>query len=202
MKKIILLGSGGQAKSCIDVINSEKLFKVSGLISNSKKKSFLNLKILGNNDYLKNLKNKDKINLHIAIGFISSPKLRIDLFRELKKMKFKFPILKAKSSIVSKYSKILEGTIIHHGALINHGAYIGFNTIINSSSIIEHDVRVGNNCHISTGAILNGNVSIGDNTFVGSGAKIKEGIKIGKNCLIGMGVNLKKDLKNNTKIIL
>lgn len=201
MKKLILLGSGGQAKSCIDVINSRKLYKILGLVTDSKKKSFLDIKILGNNEYLKNLKNKSKINLHIAIGFISSPKLRINLFDNFKKMKFKFPVLIAKSSIVSKNSKILEGTIVHHKAFINYGANIGFNTIINTSSIIEHDVKIGNNCHISTGVILNGDVIVGDNTFIGSGAKIKQGIKIGKNCIIGMGVNLKKDLKDNTKII-
>lgn len=40
MKKLILLGSGGQAKSCIDVINSRKLYKISGLVTDSKKKKF------------------------------------------------------------------------------------------------------------------------------------------------------------------
>ena len=132
MKKIILLGSGGQAKSCIEVINSKKLFKVSGLITNSKEKNFQNIKILGDNNYLENLKNKRKINLHIAIGFISSPKLRIKLFFNFKKMNFKFPVIIAKSAIVSKNSNILDGTIVHHGAFINNGARIGFNTIINS----------------------------------------------------------------------
>tara|TARA_B100000161_G_scaffold251654_1_gene210874 strand:- start:4162 stop:4770 length:609 start_codon:yes stop_codon:yes gene_type:complete len=200
VKKIILLGSGGQAKSCIEVINSKKLFKVSGLITNSKEKNFQNIKILGDNNYLENLKNKRKINLHIAIGFISSPKLRIKLFFNFKKMNFKFPVIIAKSAIVSKNSNILDGTIVHHGAFINNGARIGFNTIINSLAVIEHDVEIGNNCHVSTGAILNGDVVVGDNTFIGSGAKVKQGVKIGKNCIIGMGVNLKKDLRNNTKI--
>ena len=36
MKKIILVGAGGHAVSCIDVIRQEKKFKISGLVDNKK----------------------------------------------------------------------------------------------------------------------------------------------------------------------
>ena len=34
MNKLIILGSGGHAKSCIDIINEDKNYDVAGLISN------------------------------------------------------------------------------------------------------------------------------------------------------------------------
>ena len=37
-KNIILIGAGGHAKVCIDVIESEKKFKIVGLIDNKKKR--------------------------------------------------------------------------------------------------------------------------------------------------------------------
>ena len=38
MKKIVLFGAGGHAKSCIDVIEQEKKFKIIYLVDNLKKK--------------------------------------------------------------------------------------------------------------------------------------------------------------------
>lgn len=198
MQKLILLGSGGQAKSCIEVIHSKNFFKVDGLICKSNSADLFNIKILGDDDFLNIIQHKNKINLHIAIGFIRSPKLKINLFKKYKGMGFKFPVLLAESAIISKRAKILEGTIVHHMAFINYGARIGYNSIINTSSIIEHDTQVGNNCHISTGVILNGDVIVGDNTFIGSGAKVSEGVKIGKNCFIAIGKIVTKNLKDNT----
>ena len=37
MKKIILIGAGGHCKSCIDVIEIQKKFKILGLVDNKKK---------------------------------------------------------------------------------------------------------------------------------------------------------------------
>ena len=38
MKKIILIGSGGHAKSCVDVIEMEKKFKIVGFVDKNSKK--------------------------------------------------------------------------------------------------------------------------------------------------------------------
>ena len=37
-KKIILIGAGGHAKSCIDIINAEGKYEIIGLVDNKKKK--------------------------------------------------------------------------------------------------------------------------------------------------------------------
>lgn len=197
MKKLILVGAGGHAKSCVDVIESTQKFKILGFIDNKKINDF-KYKILGNDEYLKNIKNKKKISFFISIGFIKSPKKRIKIFNELKRKNFLLAKIISKLSYVSRSATIKAGCMIHHFALVNSNATVGYNSIINTSSIIEHDVSVGNHCHISTGVILNGNVSIGDGTFVGSGTIIREGVKIGKNCVIGMGKIIKKNLKDNT----
>jgi FlaA1/EpsC-like NDP-sugar epimerase len=49
MKKIIIIGAGGHAKSCIDVIEKSKNFKIIGLFASKKE---LGNKILGYNDPL------------------------------------------------------------------------------------------------------------------------------------------------------
>ena len=48
MSEIILLGAGGHARSCIDVIKEEKIYKIAGLIVQSDK-----LELVGGNESYK-----------------------------------------------------------------------------------------------------------------------------------------------------
>ena len=187
MKKIplIIIGAGGHAKSCIDVIESQKKYYIFGILDNSKKKTFMGYKILGNDSKLK-LYRKIK-NLVIGIGQIKNYKKRLKIYKECKKLGFNFPVIKSKFSIVSKYSKIGDGTLIFHDVVINAGAKIGENCIINTKSLIEHDVEVGDNCHVSTGSILNGSVKIGKCTFIGSGSVISHDVRIKEKSFIKFG---------------
>ena len=52
MKNIILIGAGGHCKSCIDVIESEKKYKIVGLIDKNKNSINKNYKILGDYNIL------------------------------------------------------------------------------------------------------------------------------------------------------
>ena len=62
-KKIILIGCGGHAKVCADVILNSKKYKIAGFICNDKKKS--TLPIIGADYDLKKLREKYK---HVLIG--------------------------------------------------------------------------------------------------------------------------------------
>lgn len=182
-KNIILIGAGGHAKVCIDVIESEKKFKIIGLIDNKKKGKFLNYDILGNDKILKKILKKIKY-AFISIGHLKYPELRRSKFLQLKSLGFTFPVIKSPFSVVSKRSSIGEGTIIMHNSVVNPDTKIGLNCIINTMSLIEHDVKIGDFSHISTNSTVNGNVKIGKNCFVGSAAVIREGVSIKDNTFI------------------
>ena len=197
MNSIILLGSGGHCKSCIDVIEKNKLFKISGIIDNNKSKKILNYKIIGRDKNLKKLFSKISYAL-VTVGQIKDYKIRESLFKNLKKIGYKLPVIISPLSYVSKHAKIGEGTIIMHNSVINAGVKIGKNCIINSMSLIEHDVSIGDHCHISTRATINGSVKIGRNTFIGSNSTLKHGIKIGNRSIINSKKLVKKNVKNDT----
>ena len=196
MKKIILVGAGGHAKSCIDIIEKISHFKIIGLIDKKFKKKRINNYPLVKFKKVKK-KNKNISYLLICIGQIVNSNLRKKLFKEGISKGYKFTKIISPNSYVSPKAKIGNGTIVMHGAIVNAGAVIGKNCIINSKSLIEHDVTVGDHCHISTGAILNGGVSLKDDSFVGSGSIIKEGVKIGKKTIIPGNVFVNKNLKGN-----
>ena len=89
MKNIVLIGAGGHCKSCIDVIELEKRFKVVGLIDNKKNRILKKYKLLENEKNLKNIK-KNKFAL-ITLGQIQDLYKREKLFNLAKKNGFKFP---------------------------------------------------------------------------------------------------------------
>ena len=198
MDKILLIGAGGHARSCIDVLEEENQFEIAGLIEKGKSISneSLGYPVIGTDDDLKVLRQQYK-NALITVGQIKSPKIRIKLYKLLKELDFTLPVIVSSQAYVSKHAQIGEGSIIMHGVIINANAKIGNNCIINNRALIEHDAVIGDHCHIATGAIINGEVSVENETFIGSGAVTKQAISIGKNCVIGAGVVLKNDIESN-----
>ena len=198
MDKILLLGTGGHTRSCIEIVEQENKFKIAGLISksSSKNSTFLGYPILGDDNDLSKLREKFD-NALITVGQIKSPNIRIKLYRLLKELGFTLPVIKSPRAYVSKRSKIGEGTIIMHDSIVNANVQIGINCIINNKSLIEHDVNIGDFCHIATGTIINGLVSIGNKNFIGSGVVTKQSIIIGNNCVIGAGLILKNNVYSN-----
>ncbi|MBD1134918.1 acetyltransferase [Pelagibacterales bacterium SAG-MED47] len=187
MKKIILIGAGGHARSCIDIITNTKKYKIEYLFEKKESKNLISYKkLVYNKENLSRIKKKIQL-AFICFGQIKNRVGRQNVYEELKKIGFNFPVIISKSSYVSKNSKILGGTIIMHKTVINSNVKIGHNNIINTGSIIEHDVSVGNHNHIAPGAIVNGGVTIGNNCFIGSGSVIKQGLNIKDNSFIQAG---------------
>ena len=194
MKNLVLIGGGGHCLSCIDVIENLNKFQIIGVVD-KKVNKLIDYPFFLDDKKIDKIRQKTNYSL-VTVGQIKDPNKRIKIYLELKKLKFKLPIIISKNSYLSKKVKIEEGTIILNSVSINAYSKIGYNSIINTGAIIEHESIIGNNCHISTGVILNGNVIVGDNSFIGSNTVIKEGVKIGKNCIIGAGLFIKRNVKN------
>ena len=201
MDKILLIGAGGHARSCIDVIETVDQFEIVGLIEKDEEINGDNLgyPVIGTDNDLQDLRQQYK-NTLITVGQIKAPTIRIKLYQLLKKLGFTLPVVISSNAYVSKHAQIGEGTIIMHGVIVNANAKIGKNCIINNRALIEHDAIIGNNCHITTGAIINGEVNVGDETFIGSGVITKQCISIGNSCIIGAGVVLKSNVNSNQVI--
>ena len=188
MKKLILVGAGGHAKSLIDLVESNDDFKIIGLIGNSDEvgKTILGYEVLGDDSILK-LVRKDCANALIAVGHILDCKKRKFLANHLSSLGFKFPIISSRFSYISKHCIIGEGTTVGHGVVINANVSIGKHCIINSQSLLEHDSNIEDFCHISTGVLINGGVNIGEESFIGSNTIIRENIKITPKTSISAG---------------
>jgi sugar O-acyltransferase (sialic acid O-acetyltransferase NeuD family) len=195
-KNLILIGGGGHAKACIDVVQSSQEYNIIGYID-MKETIDIKYKIpyLGDDTCIKKYLNE--ASFIITVGQIKSASIRIKLFDYLKSINADIATIVSKNAIVSSHASIGKGSIIMHSVIVQSDVSIGENCIVNDRALLEHDVLVGNHCHISTGAILNGNVTVGSSSFIGSGAVVKNGITIGDSVVIGFASAIKNDIGNN-----
>jgi sugar O-acyltransferase (sialic acid O-acetyltransferase NeuD family) len=198
---LILIGAGGHAHSCIDVIEQHGGFQIAGLIGMPAElhDRHLGYDVIGTDDDLPELAKTIQYAL-VTLGQIKTPAHRVRLYEQALAVGFQLPTIIAPSAYVSRDATIGAGTIVMHGAIVNAGASVGENCIINTRALLEHDAAVADHCHISTGAILNGNTAIGSGCFVGSGSIIKEGISLGQACLVGMGLAVRHNLPDNVQL--
>jgi sugar O-acyltransferase (sialic acid O-acetyltransferase NeuD family) len=187
--KLILIGAGGHAHACIDVIEQDGQYQIVGLVgmSDVMHSRHFGYSVIATDDDLPQLA-KDYQYALITVGQIQTSHHRIRLYQQVTELGLQLPVIIAPSAHVSRYATIGLGTIVMHGAIVNAGATVGKNCIINTRALLEHDSTVEDHCHISTGVILNGDVHIGAGSFVGSGSIIKEGITLGKRSVVGMGL--------------
>ena len=122
---LLLIGSGGHAKSCIDVIENSKRFDIVGLIGlqHEIKNKVGNYEVIGVDSDLKILSKTIKYAL-ITIGQIKTFK-KMDLFIKAKNYGYELPTIISPFAYVASDVLIGEGTIIMHGVIINSGSKIG-----------------------------------------------------------------------------
>jgi len=197
--KILLIGAGGHAQACIDVIEQHEQFSIAGLIGmpeemNSQLHGY---PIIGTDEDLSQLA-KTYQHALIVTGQIESPENRIRLFQRVTDLGFEQPVIIAADAYVSRHATIGPGTIVMHGAIVNAGAKVGCNCIVNTRALLEHGAVIEDHCHISTGAIVNGHVNIGTGCFIGSGSGIRESVVIAERCVIGMGQQITKNCAPGT----
>jgi len=188
MKSLLVIGCGGHAKSVIDIIESTKLWEISGLIGLQHEvgSSVLGYPIIGTDLDLPDLR-RSVDSAVLALGQLPSPQSRQKIQQLLNQLDFDLPSLISPHAIVSMHSRLGEGSIIGHGAIVNANAQVGSYCTVNTRALVEHDARIGDHCHISTGALVNGNVVLGTGCFIGSGSMIREGLVLPPATVISAG---------------
>jgi sugar O-acyltransferase (sialic acid O-acetyltransferase NeuD family) len=197
---LILIGAGGHARACIDVIEQQGQYQIAGLVGLPAElhSQHLGYEVIATDDALAQLAQSIPYAL-ITTGQIKTAKLRMRLYQQATQCGFQMPVIISPTAHVSRHATVGAGSIVMHGAIVNAGAKVGNNCIINTLTLLEHDTEVKDHCHISTGAILNGGVSVGAGSFIGSGCVLKEGLAIGKNCLVGIGLTVRHTLADATR---
>jgi sugar O-acyltransferase (sialic acid O-acetyltransferase NeuD family) len=198
---IVLLGAGGHARACIDVLEVQALFRVAGLLGLAPQvgSSVLGYPVLGTDADLPGLR-REHAHALIAVGQIKTPEHRMRLFELALAHGFTLPVIVSPRAHVSRHASLAAGTIVMHGAVVNAGAVVGRNCILNSLCLVEHDAVIDDHCHIATAAAVNSGVHVAAGSFVGSNSCVRQGTRIGERCVIGMGQRVLKDCAAGTHL--
>ena len=192
MDKLVIIGAGGHAKVALDIAIlmdnwSEIVFlddyKTGEIMGYS-----INGKISDSHLY------KNSHDFFVAIG---DNETRKKIQNHLINDDFSIISLLHPYAIISKYSKIGQGSIVMAGSIINPNVYVGQGTIINTNSSIDHDCNIGDFVHISPGVTIGGTSSIGSYSWIGLGSNIINNINVGCDCIIGAGSNVISDIEKN-----
>ena len=105
--ELILFGAGGHARSCIDVIEQEANFKITGLVGlESDLGSLVNgYEVIATDESLLNLDGRDQFAL-IALGQISSPDARIKLCERALKAGFELVVRTERHGVNRRANKM------------------------------------------------------------------------------------------------
>ena len=189
--RINLIGASGHCKVIIDILLSSSI-QIGTIFDDDQDK----IEILGFpiNHSSQLILDSNK-NLILSIGN--------NQVRKLLSLKFNVNFATAihSNAIISKFSKIDEGTVVMAGVIVNSDAKIGKHCILNTGSIIEHDCILENFVHISPNASLAGGVTVGEGTQVGIGATVIQGVKIGKWVVIGAGTVVINDVPDFATVV-
>ena len=198
---LLLVGAGGHAQSCIDVIEREGRFDIAGLIGTPQElgHEVMGYRVVGTDEDLASWRARASHAL-VAIGQIHPSPLRAQRHAQLLALGYTLPSICSPHARVSRHAQLGQGTIVMHGVVVNAGAQIGCNCILNTHALVEHGVQVGNHSHLSTAVVINGDASIGAHTTVGSGSIVREGVRIGQHALIGMGSVVRHDVADNERV--
>ena len=191
---VVLLGGGGHALSCAEVVLKSDKLNLVGYIAPSASEELKSYKIehLGDDSIISECVRRG-VCFHIAVGQIKTAEIRIKLHSTIAASKARLVSLIAETAYLAKTADLGAGSFVGQNSVINACAKIGENCIINTGAIIEHGVRIGAHCHIAPGAIVLGDVEIGDRSFVGAGAVIREGIKVRAGSVVPAGKCLMND---------
>lgn len=186
-KDIVIVGIGGHAGMCIDIIRQKDEYNIVGFIddnvSNDRK---YGLKYLGGLDNIVLLASNGLCNAILGIGFVGNLKKREKIYNYLKQF-VNIPTIIHNKSIIEPTAKIDHGCQIMAGAIIGSNVLIGQNCIVNSGAIISHDSVISESSHLTPGATLAGHVKIGKRVTIGMCSTIYIGLSISDDIIITNG---------------
>lgn len=190
MRKLILIGAGGYAKSVLDSVDYYN-YQIVGFIDQmSKKKEHLGYPILGR--ALDDLDDMYKYFYFISIG---NNEKRCKWYTYLLTKGLQVINVVDRSALISPKSKLGNGCFVGKLAIINSKAIVGNDCIINTRALVEHGCVVNDHVNISTNSVINGDVIVGEGSFIGSCSVTIGQLQIGQWSTVGAGSVVVKNVE-------
>ncbi len=207
MKKIAILGTGGNCTDILDTLldindkHGDSIYECVGFFDDNPQKwgqSFYNVKVLGPLEKAGELKDCFFV---FGIGSVLNFWKRRDILLNTGIKEDRFETVIHPTASISRMAVLGKGAVIFQNVTITSNAVIGRHVYILPNSIISHDAMIGDFSCIAGGVAISGNVHIGEGCYIGTHSAIRDGITVGDHCLVGMGSIVLKTIPENTVVI-
>ncbi len=198
MQEIIIIGAGGHAKVCIELLQAMGESIAYCIGTEDSPDRCLGFSVLKGDKHLVGLYQQGYRRAFIAVG---SNKLREELAAKVLSNGYEMVNAISPHAVISSTARLGIGIAIMAGVVINADTIIKDFTIINTGATVDHDCYVGKLVHIAPQSSLAGNVIVGDYSFLGSGCCIIPGVNIGKNVTIGAGGVVISDIADENIVV-
>jgi len=207
MKKIIILGTGGNCIDILDTINdiNERqdaiLYKCVGFLDDNPDNAnaeFQGVKVLGE------LKTATEFEDCFFVNGLGSPKnfwKKEKIISKTNILPNRFETIVHPSASVSHMSKLGFGTVVFQNVTIASNAVIGNHVIVLPGSVISHHSQVRDYSCVASCAAISGKVLIKESSYVGAGSTIIENKIVGKYSLVGAGSVVIKNVDDNSVVV-
>lgn len=199
---VIIVGGGGHARMCIDLIRQQQVFQIAGIVDDGMDEGaeVLGVPVIGPLDLLEVMRAEGIALAVNGIGAATNHPFRAEVFDRIKAAGFALPNLVHPKAAVEPSAVLGEGNQIMAGAVVGSCVSIGDNCIVNSGAVISHDSVLADNVHIAPGAILAGGVTVCEDTLVGMGVTVFLGVTIGSRVVIMNGQDVFSDVCAGTLV--
>lgn len=200
---VLLVGAGGHASVCLDLIKKLNVYEPVGIIAPDDEsfrvgETVSDVPIIGCDSDLPLFRHRGIPYAVNSVGGTENPSLRQQLYDRLKDAGFEIPTLIHPDATVESSAVIGPGAQIMPKCVIASHAQIHANVLVNTGAIISHHCVVKAHSHIAPGALLGGFVEIGERTLVGMGVTIYFRIRIGNDVVIPNGTHIFSDITSGT----
>ena len=190
---IVIIGFGGHAKSCLDVVKSLGK-EVPFLVGVPDCPSVVGgIRVLQPDEALSELHATGVDQVFVAVGNNS---IRRELFEFWTQNGFHIPALISPYAQVSSSATITDGTVVMPNSFVGPSVHVDIGSIVNTSSVVEHDCRVGQFAHVAPNACLSGGVEIGNSVLVGAGSVVLPKVVIVSAVTVGAGSVVIANIQN------
>jgi sugar O-acyltransferase (sialic acid O-acetyltransferase NeuD family) len=192
-KRIIILGTGGNAVDILDVIADinlvleEPAYECLGFLDDDSEKKGMKIQdkeILGPLEEAKNFPEAFFVNgIGSAKSFLKKRKIleKTGLSREA------FITLVHPSVMLSSSVRLGRGCVLYPHVVIGSEVELEEQVTVLPGSVISHGCRIAWGCCLAAGVRVSGEVELGESVYLGTGSCLRERITVGAGSLIGMG---------------
>ncbi len=191
-EKVLVVGSGGHAKTIVNIIEVEGKHEIAGLIDDNKPAGteVYGYPVLGGVDAI------PELGISKGIIGIGDNWLRSVLAAKVEAACPGFEFITA----VHPFSAVARGVILGPGTAVFQAGTIGADVVIGRHGVVfpitnvAHETKLGDYVNIHPGVCVGGGCSIGDFVSVAMGSTVIHGITIGEHTVIGAGSTVIKNI--------